>query len=150
MIRTQCYLLTKTDKTIPYEYDLGSGRKGQSRLPLYRREDTGQELTLNDAPPGAIWRATWFEGTDVKDMRLVGFDGQSWCCKLPGGSTWVIDSRASNCGDKNDDTHRCWIRHGTAPKFTVDKNGKTCSAGGGSIEANGWHGFLRDGWLEQC
>lgn len=144
-----CFLLEKTNKTIPHEYDLGSGRKGVTQIPIYRRADTGAETTLNDAPPGAIWRATWYEGEELHD-RVVGQDGQSWCCKMPGGRTWLIDSRASNCGLPDDDTHNCWIRHGVAPNFTVDKNGPTCSAGAGSIVVPGWHGFLRNGVLEEC
>jgi hypothetical protein len=39
------------------------------------------------------------------------------------------------------------VRHGTPPDVTVDKNGLTCNAGGGSIQVPGWHGFLRNGEL---
>ncbi len=63
----------------------------------------------------------------------------------PGGSDWDIDSRASNCTLRNDRLHRCWIRHGEPPTVTVDKNGQTCAAGGGSIMAGTYHGFLRNG-----
>lgn len=71
---------------------------------------------------------------------------------LPNGRTWDIDSRCSNCTMPDDTTHRCWIRHGLpelGELLTVDKNGFTCQAGGGSIDAKGtgntgpWHGFLR-------
>jgi hypothetical protein len=47
----------------------------------------------------------------------------------------------------NDRLHRCWVRHGDAPELTVDKNGKTCGAGGGSIVSGSYHGFLRNGFL---
>jgi hypothetical protein len=88
----------------------------------------------------------------------------------PDGHWWVIDGRASNCGEEcaicsvkyrehthgsTDDhrfkgsrpTHRCWVRHGVPPNITVDKNGGTCDAGGGSIQTPAWHGFLREGTL---
>lgn len=66
---------------------------------------------------------------------------------LPNGTEWNIDSRASNCTMKEDKNHRCWCRKGnpeTEP-VTVDKNGNTCQAGGGSILVDDYHGFLRNG-----
>ncbi len=108
------------------------------------RPDTGERFTNATIPAGALWRATWYE--DRPEWR--GIDGQSWCCQLPGGGTWMIDGRASNCTLPNDNVHKCWCRHGAAPLFTIDKNGTTCDAGAGSIIApNGWHGFLRNGVL---
>ncbi len=41
--------------------------------------------------------------------------------------------------------HKCWIRHGTPPDLTVDKNGVTCNAGAGSILVGDYHGFLVNG-----
>lgn len=112
---------------------------------LYRRSDTGELTTLRDAPAGALWRATWFEGR----ADHCGPDGQAWVCKTPGGD-WHIDGRASNCTMPNDNVHRCWVRHGTAPDFHVDKNGNTCAAGAGSIMAGSYHGFLHHGHLTSC
>ena len=74
---------------------------------------------------------------------------------LPGGWAWDMDSRASNCNMRDDNEHRCWIKHGEPPNITVNKQGKTCGAGGGSINAPGnmdgsrpgWHGFLQNGEL---
>lgn len=63
----------------------------------------------------------------------------------PNGHPWNIDSRASNCGLPGDRMHRCWVRHGEPPNIHVDKNGLTCSAGGGSIIAGNYHGFLHNG-----
>jgi len=60
----------------------------------------------------------------------------------------MIDSRASNCTLPDDNVHKCWVRHGEAPNFTVDKNGATCAAGAGSIQTSNWHGFLRNGVFE--
>ena len=109
---------------------------------LYRRADTGEEVTLRNPPVGALWRATWLEDSP----HWCGTDGQCWACQTPGG-TWMIDGRASNCAMPDDWIHRCWVRHGTAPDFTIDKNGKTCAAGAGSIQCGSYHGFLRNGYL---
>ena len=40
-----------------------------------------------------------------------------------------------------------WIKNAN---ITVDKNGNTCSAGGGSIMGRTYHGFLRNGYLDEC
>lgn len=66
---------------------------------------------------------------------------------LPNGDHWDLDSRASNCTMRDDRMHRCWVAHGSIKDGTinVDKNGFTCAAGAGSIAADGWHGFLRNG-----
>lgn len=112
---------------------------------LWRRADTGELVELINAPPGAMWRATWYEDW------CKGPDGQCIVVKTPGGD-WMIDSQASNCtipDDHQQQRHHCWIRHGTPPDLTVDKNGVTCSAGAGSIQAGNWHGFLRNGELVQ-
>lgn len=111
---------------------------------LYRRIDTGEEMTVLDAPPGALWDA-WWMGEYAR-----GEDGLCIICKLPAGHQWTIDGQASNC-TRPGEPHHCWVRHGTfGDRLTVDKNGNTCAAGGGSIwedMPNGWHGFLREGRL---
>lgn len=111
---------------------------------LYRRQDTGEEMTLHSLPPGAMYWADWL--LDEGSNRYRGPDGKSLAVMTPGG-LWLIDSEASNCTRKGDDSHRCWIRHGTPPDITVDKNGETCAAGAGSIAAGSYHGFLRNGEL---
>jgi len=76
-------------------------------------------------------------------------EGPQLTVVCPNGSQWTIDSRASNCTMPYDYAHRCWVRHGdplTEP-VTVDKNGLTCAAGGGSIQAGDYHGFLTNGVL---
>lgn len=115
---------------------------------FYRRVDTGELMVLRDAPAGALWRALWMENLGGSPM-WVGADGQAWMCKTPGGD-WHIDGPASNCTDTESQTrgeHKCWVRHGVAPNFHVDKNGTTCAAGAGSILCGGWHGFLHNGRL---
>lgn len=111
---------------------------------IYKRIDTGEEFTLRDAPVGAIWNAFW-----MGDWQN-GPDGRSLVAKLPGRYDWMIDGSASNCTKPEDKVHRCWVRHGEPPNLTVDKNGNTCNAGGGSIVVPGWHGFLINGELTQC
>lgn len=132
---------------------------------LYCRRDTGEFTTLRSAPVGAMWYADWYvenwstpEPSDPPRSWHPGPDGHVLVCKTPGptragslgewiGWDWIIDARASNCGLPLDNHHACWVRHGAPPDVTVDKDGVTCSAGGGSIGSPYWHGFLRNGWL---
>jgi len=113
--------------------------------PLYKRADTGQVMTRDEAPAGAMWYADWY-----RNFYEPGPDGKWLCVKLPDGTDWCVDSEASNCTRKGDKTHHCWIREGTPPLVTAGKSGNTCSAGAGSIATPGYHGFLRSGYLEQC
>jgi len=109
---------------------------------LYRRADTGEEMTLRDAPEGAMWNADWYP----KDSAWRGDDGRAIICKVPKNHNWHVDGPASNCTRPNE-PHHCWVRHGEPPNLTVDKNGNTCAAGAGSIQTKDWHGFLRNGEL---
>lgn len=115
---------------------------------LFRRSDNGELCTLRDAPVGAMYFADWMP----KDMG--GPDGRFLMVVCPGNHPWAVDGQANNCTIKTGPdaypAHRCWVRHGTPPDITVDKNGKTCAAGAGSIVVPGWHGFLRNGYLEPC
>lgn len=111
---------------------------------IYRRADTGEEMTLRDAPAGAMWYAPWIRNT------WQGPDGKCLIVRLPERRDWIVDSQASNCGMPDDPgqlRHHCWVRHGVPPEITVDKAGATCSAGAGSIATDKWHGFLRGGYL---
>jgi hypothetical protein len=114
---------------------------------LYARVDTGEEMTLRDAPAGAMWEADWF------DQFYTPQGSHVLVVRTPGGE-WCIDSQASNCtipDDKHQEHHHCWLRSGEPPDVTVGKSGgETCGAGGGSILMNGYRGFLRAGWLEEC
>ena len=80
-----------------------------------------------------------------------GWDGRAIVVICPDGHHWAIDGRCSNCTKPDEWTHRCWCRHGTPEKadLTVDKNGNTCNAGGGSIQTPKWHGFLTNGVLSE-
>lgn len=112
----------------------------------YRRADTGERLVLRAAPPGAMWFADWM------GPHYFGPDGHCLAVRLPNGHDWMVDSRASNCTLPGDTEHRCWVRHGDprSQPVTVDKNGRTCAAGAGSIAVPGWHGFLTNGVLRGC
>jgi hypothetical protein len=133
----KCFLLEKTDKPMAQQIP-------GIWSPIYRRTDTGEEMTWSDAPIGAMMYADWMEGSDC-----IGPDGKSLIVKTPGGE-WYIDSRASNCTKKDDNIHKCWVRHGVPPMITVDKNGNTCAAGAGSIMIGNYHGFLINGELTGC
>lgn len=107
---------------------------------IYRRTDTGEDTTIRSAPPGAMWDAAW-----LYTMYGPTQDGRVIIVRCPDGDDWTIDGRASNCTNPSDRVHKCWVRHGQPPMLTVDKNGITCNAGGGSIMTSKYHGFLRNG-----
>lgn len=117
--------------------------------PIYRRTDTGEEMTLKNAPFGAMWYADWM------GKWHTGPDGRCLMVQVPGraadgswyGHDWMVDGRASNCSKPDDTVHRCWVRHGVPPDVTVDKHGNTCKAGAGSILTPGYHGYLKNGFL---
>lgn len=123
----------------PYKYIVG-----------WHRPDTGETQQHNSGfRVGAMWRATWQPRNWDWDnetephilVRCPNSDDGLEC------RDWDIDSRASNCGSPKDKSHRCWVRHGEAPILTVDKAGRTCTAGAGSIQLPKWHGFLKNGIL---
>lgn len=138
MARVRCFMLETTDKE-------WASDDGHITAPIYRRAETGEEMTLKDAPAGAIVRADWASWCRSQD------DGLPIIVKLPDGDLWYVDGPAGNCGMPDDpaqERHHCWVRHGAAPDLTVDKSGPTCSAGAGSIASTHYHGFLRGGYLE--
>lgn len=108
---------------------------------IWRRLDTGEEFYGKD-PVGAMWYCP----EDQQQHYAPGPDGRTLFVQTPGG-VWNIDSRGSNCTLPDDDEHRCWVRHGVPPEITVDKVGKTCAAGAGSILIGDYHGFLQNGYL---
>ncbi len=116
---------------------------------VMRRADTGELMTWREAPAGAMRFADWLiEGGKRNPYWHAGADGHCLMVKCPpDGWEWAVDGRASNCTMPSDNEHDCWVRHGEAPRVTVDKAGRTCAAGAGSIQTPRWHGFLRDGFL---
>lgn len=77
---------------------------------------------------GAVWDVHWDKGI------RKGTDGKSLVVLTPEGP-WYIDERSFTCTRKDDDEHRCWVRHGSAEEgnLQVDKHGNTCESGAGSI-----------------
>jgi hypothetical protein len=88
---------------------------------IYRRADTGEEYTLRDAPPGAMYIATWHDN----HLRV---------CLPPNGGHdyWDVDGPSKNGNG--------WTRSGDLPNVTANP----------SILTPRYHGFLRGGWLEEC
>lgn len=110
----------------------------------YRRLDTGQR-SYGRPPVGALFVAPARKLRDGWECK--GGDGLNVVCVTPGGR-WYIDSRAANCPNPADFSHRCWVRHGTVgDSLHVDKDGNTCSAGNGSIQCGAFHGYLHNGEL---
>lgn len=93
--------------------------------------------------PGDMWPTPCWAGQacEWEDCR-----GTHWQVTLPDRSVWDSSSRASNCDQRADRRHRCWVLHGDPP-HTADKQGHTCGAGGGSILTPRWHGHLVNGVL---
>ena len=96
------------------------------KVQLYK--DAGGTLyELREAPVGAMWDAWWYE------EKHMGADGLHLTVKTPGGE-WLVDGPAS--GKKG----RGWQRTGTVPNITATP----------SIICGGYHGWLRNGILEEC
>jgi hypothetical protein len=94
---------------------------------LYRGSPDGKLYSLRDAPPGAMYAATWYpkKGPDGIALHV---------CLPPGGGDdyWFVDGSASNGPG--------WTRTGTVPLITARP----------SIMTKRYHGFLTDGFLVEC
>lgn len=86
------------------------------------------KLNTGKIPVGAIWDIGMF-GNYRK-----GSDGRSLVVMTPYGC-WFMDGRCLTCTRKDDESHRCWVRHGSPENgtLTVNKKGDTCEAGAGSV-----------------
>jgi len=112
---------------------------------VFRLADGREVDGSRDLPPGAVYFAPILadflcphEPTCAEHLHAV----------CPNGRHWDVDSRASNCTLPDDAKHRCWVRHGNPRQpssLHVDKDGFTCAAGAGSIQAGDYHGFLAHG-----
>ena len=134
-----------------YEFEDADNWQLFSRAIYRRHDDHESQFTLYDAPVGAVWNAYWM--ADSRDEGFfVGPDGRCLMVMLPDRHEWCIDSRARNCTMPDDNTHKCWVRHGKPEdgSLHVDKNGHTCAAGAGSIGTDNYHGFLHHGHLTAC
>lgn len=97
---------------------------------LFRRADTGEELTIREAPAGAMWDAAW--------MHLKGADGRALMVRTPGGFDWFVDGPATNGPG--------WTRSGEPPNVTARPSIGVPDHRG----AFAYHGFLTDGVLRSC
>lgn len=153
MNRIKCFFISPTRKKRKRVITWDSGEKQTLYDTLYKRVDTGELALLKEFGPGAMWFAPWLDDVFQPQLEHV------LVVKTPGGD-WIIDSEANNCTNpvkevdgkgwskKRQVDHHCWILHGVVPEITVDKNGVTCGAGAGSIQCGSYHGFLRNGYLE--
>lgn len=96
---------------------------------LYRR-DTGELFLLATAPVGAMWDAQWYK--DYKGYKKH-VDGIMLVVKTPGGD-WCVD------GPSYPNHGPGWERVGTIPEVTASP----------SILMPRYHGWLKNGWLEEC
>ena len=88
------------------------------------RDPAGAELTLDEAPPGAMWDA-WWMGDEFR-----GRDGFHLAVQTPGG-VWYVDGRSPV-------TRLHWSRIGTPPKVSVRPS---------NVIPGRYHGLLDDGFL---
>lgn len=96
---------------------------------LYIRKETGELCILSKAPVGAMWDATWFKKYEPYNKSP---DGIVLTVQTPGGD-WCVDGPSKGGGH--------WTRTGTVPEVTANP----------SILIEGsYHGWLRNGWLEEC
>jgi hypothetical protein len=79
---------------------------------IYRRTDSGEEMTLREAPPGALWDAWWLHGARTGTAEYGGPDGRVIMVKTPAGP-WVVD------GPPADRPEQKWTRTGEPPRITV-------------------------------
>ncbi len=91
---------------------------------VFKRSDGGPDTTLRKAPAGAMWDGWWHPEK--------GPDGIALFVMTPGGE-WFVDGPATNGGG--------WTRQGTVPKVTARPS---------ILIKSGYHGFLTDGFLEEC
>lgn len=100
------------------------------RLLFFRRiyrDGAGSELTLDEAPPGAMWDAWWL-GAEFR-----GRDGFHLAVMTPGGA-WYVDGRSPV-------TNLYWQRIGTPPHVSVRPS---------NVIPGRYHGWIDEGFLYEC
>jgi len=118
-------------KACPCGYEFQNGDHWQINIHvLYSNPEMNGLIPLEQAPVGAMWDAWWY--------HFKGPDGRCLVVRTPGGD-WVIDAKAQD--------GRGWTRTGEPPELTVKP-----SIGIGGDPGKGWkyHGFLTNGYLEEC
>jgi hypothetical protein len=105
---------------------------------LYRRVDTGELMTLQRAPAGAMTDADWLRDRGYSRADGLGYkciDGITLQVKTPDG-WWCVDGPSYN----NRVAGPGWTRTGQVPEVTAHP----------SILMTNYHGWLRDGYLVEC
>lgn len=97
---------------------------------IYTRQETGAEITLDEAEPGMVWEAPYYA-----DVGWHGVDGRSFVMRLPGDGEWAIDAVSTSGGR--------WERTGEPPNITA----RPSILSHGSATRKGYHGFLTNGVL---
>lgn len=106
---------------------------------IMRRTDNGEEMTLRDAPPGAMWDAWWYGNSAFPTPPRA--DGIHLMVRCPDGD-WYVDGIAGN-GPR--DSYG-WTRTGD-PRTVPPTVTATPSIQIGGIGSGGYHGWLRNGVL---
>jgi hypothetical protein len=134
-----------------------SPQRQVSRRVLYQAK-AGDTAVRAELAPGDMYWATWFRCAESGHC-IYGWtncDGKHLviCCPSTDGTVhpWDVNGRASNCTLPEDTLHRCWIIEGDPEtgNISVTKNGRTCGAGGGSIQTSDYHGVASGGVLRTC
>lgn len=131
---------------------------GAPQYQVHRRRlyepSSGDRRVRDEFEGGDMYWGDWY-GCSENGPCPAGWtncSGKHLMIELPNGRIWDVGSRASNCTLPEDTEHRCWVLEGDPERdrITVSKSGKTCSAGGGSIQAGDYHGVLTSGVLRKC
>lgn len=121
---------------------------------LYQPITGADRLIRDEFCPGDMYWGDWYSCAEGGTCPYcwTNCTGKHLMIELPNGRTWDVGSRASNCTLPEETTHRCWIIEGDPERdrITISKNGHTCNAGGGSIQAGDYHGVLQGGILRAC
>lgn len=97
---------------------------------LFKGAPDGKLYTTRNMPPGAMWDADWWPEK--------GPDGITLAVALPPGGNGDVDVWMPDGTCNKSSTP--WTRTGTIPNVTCRP----------SILTPRYHGFLTDGWLEEC
>ncbi|HEX3456645.1 MAG TPA: hypothetical protein VHR97_01705 [Candidatus Baltobacteraceae bacterium] len=113
---------------------------------IFRRTDTGEELILDDAPPGAMWDAWYYGDTDFPTPpRPDGIHLMVRCPDTHDGSgyrhaDWYVDGIAGNGAPNSYGWTRSGDPKANPPTITANPSIQI-------TRTNGYHGWLRAGKL---
>lgn len=137
--RVDCFPEWENDPRWPTRCECGHAFTGKDpryvdRPTLWQRSDTGELVTLHDAPPGAMWYADWYPAGQR------GPDGHVLIVNTPAGH-WNVDGKSTNGSG--------WERFGVPPRVTANPSilFHPHRVEGHPEPQGGYHGWLRDGKL---